>query len=530
MSARKIEMHRLQEFVRLHRLKTSVRELCRLLKLGHSTEANYRRKLEGAGLLEGDPTELPAIEVIKAAVTAVVSESIARQEISTVEPWRKQIEPMVERGAGPRAIRDCLKLSHPDFTCSESAVKRFVARLRKDSDISGADVVIPVETGPGEVAQVDFGYAGKIYDASIGRQRKTWVFIMTLGFSRRMFACFVHDQSVETWLRCHIRAFEYFGGVPAVIVPDNLKAAVVRCAFAVERETMLNRSYLELARFYGFLVDPAPPRSPEKKGKVEAGVRYFRSSFVAPRDLNELGIEGSAQELAKWLREVADTRIHGTTRERPIDLFEREEKQALKELPPVRFEIVIWKKATVHPDSHVVYEKRLYSVPFRLKGESVFVRVKGSSITIYFNDERVATHSISGKGYRSTIESHLPEERAPWRHRSHAYWQIRATGLGHEVGKLVETIFASQNGLSKLRVVQSIVTHLEPFPEERRNAACRRALAFGNLTYQSIKQILLKGIEHEPLPSTGEPKSGAPDKPRFSRPPSEYALSNTKES
>jgi transposase len=498
--------------------------------MGRDTEAGYRRQLSSAGLLEGDPAELPAIELIKAAIATVVSESIAQQESSSVEPWRQQIEPMVERGAGPRAIRDCLRISHQDFTCSESAVKRFVARLRKDRGISAADVAIPVETGPGEVAQVDFGYAGKIYDASTGKQRRTWVFVMTLGFSRRMFVCFVHDQTVETWLRCHIRAFEHFGGVPAVIVPDNLKAAVVRCAFAVDGETTLNRSYLELARFYGFLVDPAPPRSPEKKGKVEAGVRYVRSSFVAPRDLNELGLEGSAQELAKWLREVADTRIHGTTRERPIDLFEREEKKALKELPPVRFQIVIWKKATVHPDSHVVYEKRLYSVPFRLIKQKVFLRVTGSSITIYFNDERVATHSIGTKGHRSTIESHLPEERAPWRHRSQAFWQQRATVLGKEVGELVETIFASQNGLSRLRVVQSIVTHLEPFPEERRTAACRRALAFGNLTYQGIKQILLKGLDREPWPPAGAPKSGGLDKPRFSRAPSEFAQSTTKES
>jgi transposase len=250
-------MHRLQELVRLHRLKTSAREVCRLLAMGRTTEWHYRQALTKAGLLVGDPTDLPAVEVIKAAAKHAAVKAIAQQEISTVEPWRAHIEPMVKRGAKPRAIRDCLRLSHPEFTCSESAVKRFVARLQREVGITADDVVIPVETGPGEVAQVDFGYVGKVYDQSAGVRRKTWAFVMTLGFSRRMFVHFVHDQRIETWLYCHILAFEHFGGVPAVVVPDNLKAAVVRCAFAVDGDSTLNRSYLELARYYGFLVDPA---------------------------------------------------------------------------------------------------------------------------------------------------------------------------------------------------------------------------------------------------------------------------------
>lgn len=529
MTARSVEMHRLQELVRLHRLKTSAREVCRLLGMGRTTEWHYRQVLEKAGLLAGDPADLPAVEVIKAAAGRAAQRSIAQQETSTVEPWRAHIEPMVKRGAKPRAIRDCLRLSHPEFACSESAVKRFVARLQREVGVTADDVVIPVETGPGEVAQVDFGYVGKIYDGSAGVRRKTWAFVMTLGFSRRQFVHLVHDQRIETWLYCHVLAFEHFGGVPAVVVPDNLKAAVIRCAFAVDADgdTTLNRSYLELARYYGFLVDPTPPRSPEKKGKVEAGVKYVKSSFVAPRDLDGLGIDGTRQELQRWIAEVSDLRIHGTTRERPLDLFLREERTALKQLPPVRFEIVVWKQAKVHPDSHVVFEKRLYSVPFRLVGRTVDIRAKGRSIAIFADDERVATHSTSDKGSRSTVESHLPAERAPWRHRSHAYWQARATALGADVGRLVDTVFAGQIGLSKLRAVQSIVTHLEPFPEERRNAACRRALEFGNHTYKGIKQILLKGLDHEPLHT--QRKFGELEQPRFSRPPSEFALSHHKE-
>lgn len=522
-------MHRLQEFVRLHRLKSGAREVCRLLGMGRTTEYRYRKLLETAGLLTGDPGDLPTTETLKAATTHASARSAAQQETSSVEPWRASIAPMVERGAQPRAIRDCLRLQHPDFACSESAVKRFVAKLRRERGIIAADVAIPVETGPGEIAQVDFGYVGKVFDAETGKRRKTWAFVMTLSFSRRLFVHLVHDQRIETWSFCHILAFEHFGGVPAVIVPDNLKAAVVRCAFAVDGGTTLNRSYLELARYYDFLVDPAPPRSPEKKGKVEAGVRYLKSSFVAPRNLDALGLDGARRELVAWLREIADMRVHGTTRQRPIDLFDREERAALKQLPGARFEIVVWKQARVHPDAHVVFEKRLYSVPFRLIGRHVDIRAKGNSIAIFADDERVATHSTLGKGTRSTVDQHLPEDRAPWRHRSHAFWQAKATSLGADVGTLVETIFASQDGLSRLRVVQAIVTHLEPFPEARRNGACRRALAFGNHTYQGIKQILIKGLDQESVPNQQELKFGVLDQPRYSRTPSEFAMSRHKE-
>lgn len=436
---------------------------------------------------------------------------------------------MVKRGAGAQAIHDCLRLKDTEFKSSVSAVKRFTARIRHEQGIKPEDVVIPVETDPGEVAQVDFGYVGKVYDPEGGVRRKAWVFVMTLGFSRRLYARLVFDQRVETWLECHILAFEYFGGVPAVIVPDNLKAAVIRCAFAVDGETTLNRSYRELARYYGCLIDPAPPRSPEKKGKVESGVKYTKNNFFKPRDLDALDVNVLQRDLQRWLAEVADVRIHGTTRERPIDRFEREEASALRALPPVRFELVVWKKAKVHPDSHVVFGKRSYSVPFQLMGQDVWIRATPRTVTIYAADERVATHSRQGKGHRSTDDAHLPEIRVAWRHRSQAHWRTRAHAIGDDVGKLVDAIFDSQDGLSKLRVVQSIVTHVSSFPPDRANAACRRAHAFGNHTYHGVKEILKKALDLEPATAVEPPKYGALEQPRFARSPVEPVLSNRKE-
>lgn len=529
MAATRVGMHRLQEFVRLHRLGRSAREVCRLLGMGRTTEAHYRKLLERAELLQGPAEELPEPDVLKGAVAPSGAVEAPPQESSLVEPWREQVAAMLERGAGARAIYDRLRLEDAGFRCSVSAVKRFCARLRRERGITAADVVIPVETGPGEVAQVDFGYVGQIYDPDTGVRRRAWAFVLALGYSRRLFAHLVFDQKVETWLHCHTLAFEHFGGVPAVLVPDNLKAAVVRCAFAVDGDTTLNRSYRELARYYGFLVDPTPPRSPEKKGKVEAGVKYLKVSFCKPRDLDALGIDGARRELRRWLAEVSDLRIHGTTRERPIERFERDEKAELKELPPIRYEPVVWKQATLHPDCHLLFDRRLYSAPYRLIGQTLWVRATPRTVAIYAHDERVATHNRSGKGHRSTDESHLPPERAAWRHRSQAYWRVRAQAVGEDVARLVGAIFDGQDGLSKLRTVQSIVTHVEAFPTERANAACRRALAFGNHTYHGVKAILQKALDLQPVAAITPPKYGALERPRFARSPTEPVLSHRKE-
>jgi len=203
-----------------------------------------------------------------------------------------------------------------------------------------------------------------------------------------------------------------------------------------------------------------------------------------------------------------------TSRSTPLPLAAR---AALKPLPKARFELVTWKNAKVHPDTHLVFEKRQYSVPYDFVGQQVWVRATPSTVTIYANEERIATHRRRGPGYRSTIEEHLPEHRAPWRHRSKSFWTAQAGRIGEDTARLVTAIFDSEDRHSKLRVVQSVVTHLDKFPKERANAAARRALHFGNLTYQGVKDILRKGLDLEPLPGAEKNKNGVLESPLFAR-------------
>jgi transposase len=510
-------MHRLQEFVRLHRLGTGAREVARLLGMSPNTEREYRKVLGDAGLLEGDAEQLPELASLRAAIDAAKPEQTPKQHESSIERWRTEISKLVDEGATPKAIHDHLRTKPgSDFDGSLSAVKRMVARLRADKGIAANDVAIPVDTKPGDVAQVDFGFVGKLWDPETKRVRPAYVFVMVLAFSRHLFAKLVFDQTIETWQALHVAAFEFFGGVLAVIVPDNLKAAVIRAAFDVQTEPVLNRSYRELARHYGFLIDPTPAYSPQKKGKVEAAVRYVKRNFMATigdeRDVTVLN-----EQLVRWVTEVAGKRTHGTTRKQPLELFEEFEKPAMRPLPSVRWRPVSWRAPMLQRDSHCLIAGARYSAPWRLIDKRLLARVDAKTVELYWQDTRVATHDRKPPGGRSTVDVHLPPERSEYRHREHSYWIERARGLGDEVERYVEEVFASDDVLRQLSKVQAIIRHLETFPVERARAACRRASFYGSYGYQAIKNILRKGLDLEPLPPLVVPSSGALERPRFAR-------------
>ena len=508
-------MHRLQELVRLHRMGTGARKVAQLLTMSPNTERAYRRALTAADLLVGPVDALPELSVLREAVQAHLPSGAKPQHESSIARWAEHITSMLEDGAEPTAIYDCLRLQHEDFGGSLSAVKRLCKRIRKTKGIDPDQVAIPVDTEPGEVAQVDFGAIGKRWDPQTGRMRQAYVFVLVLGFSRHMVVRIVFDQKVETWLRLHVEAFTELGSVPRVLVPDNLKSAVIRAAFGATEEPILNRSYRELARHYGFKIDPTPPRAPKKKGKVESGVKYVKRNFIAPR--GDLDVDGLRLELGPWVREVAGMRVHGTTHRRPLEVFEQIEKAVMLPLPTTPWESVWWRTPTLRSDCSAIVDKARYSAPWRLIGKILLARVTSHSVELYWQDTRVATHQRQPPGGKSIKDEHLPPHRSDYRHRQRSYWDERAAELGDDVLAYIAEVWSSDDVLHQLHTVQSIVRHLETFPVERAAAACRRASFYGCFGYGALKNILRKGLDLEPLPSVIMPSEVSTERPRFAR-------------
>ena len=254
MASGRIDTMDIHELIRLFRTGDSDRQIARLAGHNRRTVTRYRTWASEQGLLAG---ELPSVAELHRRLATTLPMPLPPQQVSSVAPYAEEIAQLRARGVEIAAIRARLEERHGQ-PVSYSAVWRLVHRLEP----TVPEAMVRVEVLPGTEGQVDFGYGGLLLDPVSGTPRRSWVFVVVLSFSRHQYAELVFDQRVETWLLCHIHAFTFFGGVPERMVPDNLKAAVVRASFT---EPVAQRAYRECAEHYGFLIDPQPPRQPHLK-------------------------------------------------------------------------------------------------------------------------------------------------------------------------------------------------------------------------------------------------------------------------
>jgi hypothetical protein len=367
------------------------------------------------------------------------------------------------------------------------------------------------------MAQVDFGSGPVITERQSGEVFKTWIFVMTLAWSRHQYAEIVRDQTVETWIACHRHAFEWFNGVPKKIRIDNPKCAITRACYY---EPTVQRSYADLALGYSFVIDPCPVADPAKKGRVEAGVKYAKANFVPLREFHSLVQANEA--LRTWIMGEAGNRIHGTTRERPLKLFAQTEQALLQPLPGIAPECPVWAKAKLHPNCHVQFDLCYYSAPFRLIRETLWLEVAPSALRIYREHALVAVHPRLFKpGTRSTVDEHMPPDAQAYFMRDPQWCLAQAKALGASCLAVIESLFANRV-LDHLRAAQGVLRLRDSFGPVRLEAACARALRFGSPSYRTVKKILKDGLDRQcdwlPSPELEAPYRGAG---RFSRDPSD---------
>ena len=482
MSSRRISDLNLREILHRLRAKESDRRIARELEISRNTVKKYREWAEAQGFLTS--SDLPDVKTVEARRDAVSPFKACGPE-STVEPYRSFVEE--KRADGVELVALHALLRERGFDGSYSALRRFVAQIEKQEP----EKFVRVETPPGEEAQVDFGYVGMIYDELSKRERKAWVFVMTLSFSRHQYAEIVFDQRVETWIRLHITAFESFGGVVNRVVIDNLKSGIVK---AVVHDPEPQRSYRDFAEHYGFLISPCRPRTPQHKGKVESGVHYVKRNALAGRKFTHLAAANAHR--VKWVDEIAGRRCHGTTCESPFARFDRE-KTALLGLPRERYEIATWTTAKVRSDCHVSLDYSHYSVPHRLVGKEVSIKVTADRVEIYHRYERVTSHArAKSRGEWVTQLEHYPPEKVAGLLPEPVRIREDALRVGPQTGEFIGRMLGDK-AMDRLRGAQSVLRLEKRFGGRRLEAACARALAFDEIRCHTVKNILARNLDFE---------------------------------
>lgn len=490
MAGRRVPMHDLRELLRHLQSQANDSAVQRATGLNRRTIARYRAWASAHGLL--DPAQvLPPLEDLQQLVATTFRVLPPPQTISSVEPHRALVLALHAQGVEGAAIR--LRLQEQvGYTGSLSAIYRFLHRV----DPPPPDVCMRVERDPGCEAQVDFGFAGRLIDPASGLLRKAWAFVMTLAYSRHQYVEFVFDQSLPTWIALHAHAFGFFGGVPQRVVLDNLKAGITQACFD---DPQVQASYRECAEHYGFLIAPCAPRTPEHKGKVEqGGVHFLKRNFLGGRA--PTGLVQANAEVRTWCLTTAGLRTHGTTKAQPLLRFQTREQALLRPLPPAPYDLAIWKRAKLHRDSYVVFAQSFYSAPFRLVGQTLWVRGGSQSLRIYTVDYAlVATHTLAQQpGERRTHPDHLPPEKLPGATWTRASCQALAAEVGQSTTTVVQRLLDDGVIDRHQRVIRILKLRVR-VGDARLEAACARALRFDDLTYATLKRILDRGLEQEPV-------------------------------
>ena len=493
-------MRKIREVLRLKwELGLSHRQIKRSVRLGHGTVCDYLQRAKREGLSWEQVAEL--------------SEADLEERLFPRPPSRQ--------GAGKRALPDWAEV-HRELTKKAVTLSLLWQEYReRHRDGYGRsrfcelyrswegrlDVCLRQDYKAGEMLFVDYaGQTVEVVDPKSGEVREAQVFVAVLGASNYTYAEATWSQDLEDWIGSHVHTFEAFDGVSEIVVPDNLKSGVTSpCRY----EPDVNRTYAELADHYGVAVVPARVKKPRDKAKVENGVlqverwilaRLRNQRFFSLRELN-----ASIAEMLVELNE-RPLKVLGVSRR---ELYEQVDRPALKPLPVGPFEMSEWKKVRVAPDYHVEFEGHYYSVPYQLIKKQLDLRATARTVEVLDRGKRVAAHRRDpSRGRHTTITEHMPKA-----HQAYLEWTpprlIRWAGkTGPSTAELVETIMLSRSHPQQgFRACLGLLRLGETYGAERLEAACRRALAIGGLSYKSVKSILKNGLDSEPLP---EPTETAP--------------------
>lgn len=365
------------------------------------------------------------------------------------------------------------------FRGGYDSVKRFTRKLKAKSP----EVFAVIPTAPGLEAQVDYGLGAPAIHPETGKFRKPRLFCMKLSHSRKAFRKVVWKSSTKIWCELHEEAFRYFGGVPETIRLDNLKEGVLKVSIY---DPEINPLYASMLAHYGTVAIPCRVAMPRHKGKVESEVKYTQNALKG-RKFESLDDE--QKFIDHWSRRWADTRIHGVIKRQVNEIFEMEEKSALKPLPADGFPILQIASRKVHTDGHIEVNGAFYSAPHTWVGKEVTVHVGRCFIDLFHpsTGERLARHLVNQRGKYHTINDHLPDSKRT--DRLHEWMLAKAAAIGPATRQIIERLLA-ERPYHAIRTSQGVLSFTKKYSKENVEMAAHLCVERNICTYRAMKNIL----------------------------------------
>ena len=392
--------------------------------------------------------------------------------------FHERILAKLEQGLSAQRIFQDLVDDH-GFAGQYHSVRRYVAKLGQARPLPFRRI----EVAPGEEAQIDFGSGAPIIDSE-GRRRKTHVLRVVLSYSRKAYSQVVYRQTTDSLMDCLENAFMHFGGVPQTLVPDNLKAAVLKADWY---DPELNPKLQSFCEHYGTVLLPTKPRTPRHKGKVERGVDYVQENALKGRSFESLQQQNA--HLQHWESTVADTRLHGTTKRQVLKMFQ-EEQEALGRLPEVRFPRFKEGKRIVSRDGHIAVDKSYYSLPPEYVGREVWVRWDSHLVRIYSDTMKpICTHATAALGKFSTLDQHIAAEKISVVERGTEWLLQKVSIIGPQTRTWSHGLVAVR-GVQAVRVLQGLLHLSGKHSSVLIEQACGTAHSYGEYRLATIRKLI----------------------------------------
>lgn len=411
----------------------------------------------------------------------------ARTSNSQCAPYREAIIALLQAGLHAQRIYQDLVAQH-GFQGSYYSVRRYVKTLRQEKP----EAFRRIEVEPGFEAQVDFGTGAPIVGPD-GKRKRTHVLRVVLSHSRKGYAEVVFRQTTDDFVRALENAFWAFGGVPKTVVIDNLKAAVKHPDWYDPELVPKLRAF---ERHYGVTILPTKPYTPRHKGKVERGVDYVQENALRGKTFESLAAQNDY--LQQWESNVADLRIHGTTKRQVGNHFE-EEKPALMKLPLERFGNFRESRRKVCRDGHVTIEGAYYSAPPEYVGREIWARWDGRTVRLLNNElKQIAFYVQSEKGKFNTNRDHIVSEKVNAVERGTAYLLRKAAFIGVRTERWCQGMLAHR-GIAGARVLQGLLALSKKYEANQLEQACDVALRHGEFRLRSIRKLIDRQVPVQQL-------------------------------